>query len=169
MLKPNLYLPRIVDLEPAFLQKRQIGGLLLDIDGTLKNFHDDTIAEPVIDWIERIRRSGIRMCLLSNGKSGRIGRLAAEIDLPFFAQALKPFPFRCRRAAKQLGLPNSKVALAGDQIFADVLAGSLAGLYTILVRPTSLDEPWFTRLKRPFEKLVLRNLEFSSCSETDPR
>ena len=45
--------------------------------------------------------------------------------------------------------------MVGDQLFADVLAGRLAGLYTILVRPTSADEPWFTSVKRPLERRML--------------
>jgi predicted HAD superfamily phosphohydrolase YqeG len=48
--------------------------------------------------------------------------------------------------------------MVGDQVFADVVAGRLAGLRTILVRPTSPDEPWFTQLKRPFERQLLRCL-----------
>jgi hypothetical protein len=40
--------------------------------------------------------------------------------------------------------------------FADVLAGRLAGLFTILVTPLGHHEPWFTRVKRPFERQVLR-------------
>ena len=55
-----------------------------------------------------------------------------------------------------MALTANRVAIAGDQVFADVMAGQLSGLYTILVKPLSLDEPWFTRLKRPLESLTLR-------------
>ena len=47
--------------------------------------------------------------------------------------------------------------MVGDQVFADILAGRLAGLKTILVDPIHPEEePWFTRLKRPPERWVLR-------------
>ena len=49
--------------------------------------------------------------------------------------------------------------MVGDQIFADVMAGRLAGIRSILVDPIHPEEePWFTRLKRLPERFVLRRL-----------
>jgi predicted HAD superfamily phosphohydrolase YqeG len=44
-------------------------------------------------------------------------------------------------------------------VFADVMAARAAGLRSILVRPIHPEEePWFTRLKRPLERLVMRRI-----------
>ena len=97
------------------------------------------------------------MCLLSNGRSRRIGRLAERLGLPFVSQACKPFPFGCQRAMRMLGLTGRQTAVIGDQLFADVMAARLAGLPSILVRPIHPEEePWFTRMKRPLERVLLR-------------
>jgi HAD superfamily phosphatase (TIGR01668 family) len=80
------------------------------------------------------------------------------LDIPYVAKAFKPLPFACRRAVRRLGWEGKRIGVMGDQVFADILAGRLAGLYTILVTPTSPEEPWFTRLKRPFERMLLRRL-----------
>jgi HAD superfamily phosphatase (TIGR01668 family) len=93
--------------------------------------------------------------LFSNGRQARIAGIAAELGLPYVAEAMKPWPHGCRRGLTALGLPAERVAVVGDQIFADILAGRLARLFTVLVRPTSRVEPWFTRLKRPFEAPIL--------------
>jgi len=70
--------------------------------------------------------------------------------------AVKPLPVGCWRAARKLGLARRQTAMVGDQLFADVVAGKLAGVKTILVRPIHPEEePWFTRLKRPLERAVL--------------
>jgi HAD superfamily phosphatase (TIGR01668 family) len=151
MFLPHAYLSSATRLDVAYLRARGIEGLLLDIDGTLKDFSAPTVAAPVIAWLESLQASGIRLCLFSNGRTERIERLASEMRLPFVAEALKPSPAGCRRGLEILGLPAKRVAVIGDQIFADILAGRLAGLHAILVRPTSRVEPWFTRLKRPFE------------------
>ena len=46
--------------------------------------------------------------------------------------------------------------MVGDQIFADVMAGKLGFLKTVLVTPIHPElEPLFTRVKRPFEKIFL--------------
>ena len=81
------------------------------------------------------------------------------------ARALKPFPFRLRRAVRRMGFLPEQTAMVGDQLFADVMAGRLAGLRTILVSPIHPeDEPWFTRLKRPAERLLLRRMEIPEGS-----
>ncbi len=154
---PNLHLPSILDLTPARLRSLGIEGLLLDVDCTLKDYYARTIPVETVNWVERIRAAGIRLCILSNGRGRRIGPLAEGLGIPFVPRALKPLPFGCGRAARRLALPRERIAVVGDQVFADVLAGRLAGLFTILVTPTTREEPWFTRIKRPFERLVLRS------------
>jgi HAD superfamily phosphatase (TIGR01668 family) len=139
-----------------------IDALLLDVDCTLKSYRDAQVAPEVKAWLETLRASGIGICLVSNGRGGRIGRLAGMLGLPFVSKAMKPFPFGCRRAIRQEAFDARRTAMIGDQIFADIPAGRLAGLTSILVRPIRPEEePWFTRLKRPLERLLLRRLDAS--------
>jgi HAD superfamily phosphatase (TIGR01668 family) len=156
LLTPHYYLNNVCELDSIGLRALGLEGLLLDLDGTLKNFRAQEIPGCVVDWIQKLRAEHIRLCLLSNGKTRRIERFARRLDIPFVAKAYKPLPFGCRRALRLLGLDRSRAAVVGDQVFADVLAGRLAGLRTILVPPTHADEPWFTRMKRPLERRVLR-------------
>jgi len=160
-LAPDLRLTHVLELTVDLLAELGIRGLLLDLDCTLKDYHATRVPAPVRSWLVELREHGIGLCLLSNGKAGRIGRLAAELGLPFVARALKPFPFGCHKGLKKLGVPVQHAAVVGDQLFADILAGRLAGIFTILVRPTSPEEPWFTRVKRPLERRVLRLLDAS--------
>ena len=171
MLTPELYLSVVTRLSAALLQARGVEGLLLDIDGTLKDFTATTFPDESLTWLEEVRTAGIRACLLSNGRTRRIAALAEQLQLPFVAEAKKPSPRGCRRGAELLQLPPNRIAVVGDQIYADVLAGRLAGMHTVLVTPRSRVEPWFTRLKRPWErpwlwlwKSRLDNLE-SDCGD----
>jgi HAD superfamily phosphatase (TIGR01668 family) len=168
LLRPHLFLTSVLELGASHLQSLGVEGLLLDLDGTLKDYRAEAIPEPVRQWVGRLRAQGIRLCLVSNGKTRRIERFAQVLEAPFIAKAFKPLPLGCRRALKLLGLDRRRAAIVGDQVFADVLAGRLAGLWTILVPPTNSDEPWFTRLKRPFERQVLRwlNLRPQAAAET---
>src|SRR5262245_2557585 len=155
LLAPNLRLDSVLDLTLDRVQRLGLRGLLLDIDCTLKDYHAKCIPDEVIAWLETLRAGNIRLCLLSNGKHRRIEALARSLDLLFVAKAFKPLPFGCYRGLRKLGLPARRIAVVGDQLFADVLAGKFAGLFTILVRPTSAEEPWFTRIKRPVERRFL--------------
>jgi HAD superfamily phosphatase (TIGR01668 family) len=156
LVTPHLQVASVLELEKVFLRRMGLRGLLLDMDSTLKDYRVNDFRPEVRAWIAMLRREGIRLCILSNGKPDRIGALAEKLDIPFVAKAFKPLPFGCQTALGKLELRSNEAALVGDQIFADVLAGRLAKLWTILVKPTSTEEPWFTRLKRPFERHVLR-------------
>ncbi len=158
MVFPHLYLDSILELELAYLRQRGIRGLFLDVDGTLKDHGSAEIGNNVLEWMGMIKESGITLSLCSNGRAGRIEQLARRLDVPFIAEAFKPFPFRCRRALKERGLLPHEMAMVGDQIYADVLVGRLSRMHTILIKPTSRVEPWFTRLKRPFESPILWKL-----------
>ncbi len=130
--------------------------MLADVDCTLKRYRADRITPEAAAWLEALRVAGIGVCLVSNGAERRIGRLAEQLDLPFVAQALKPLPIGCRKALRKTGFDRARTAVVGDQLFADVWAGRLAGLTTILVEPIHPEEePWFTRVKRPLERWLL--------------
>jgi HAD superfamily phosphatase (TIGR01668 family) len=167
-LRPNQYLASVLELGPARLRSLRLEGLLLDLDGTLKNHDATEIDPPVARWVRTLRDAGIGLCLLSNGRAKRVGRLAQGLAIPFIAGAFKPLPGGCLAGVAKLGLPPGRCAVVGDQLFADVLAGRLAGLYTFLVRPTSPVEPWFTRVKRPFERQALRWMKVPGLNPGGP-
>jgi uncharacterized protein len=156
LFSPHLRVENAWELTPQRLEELGIKSLLLDVDCTLTRYHCHTVAPEVAAWLEELRTAGIGLCLLSNGLRPRIEEFARKMELPFVARALKPLPLGCRRAVRRMGFPRQQTAIVGDQLFADVMAGRLAGLMTILVRPIHPEEePWFTRLKRPLERLLL--------------
>jgi HAD superfamily phosphatase (TIGR01668 family) len=158
IITPHLQLDSVLELDRPRLLRLGLQGLLLDVDCTLKDHGQEAFSPAVAAWVQSLRADGVRLCLFSNGRARRIEGLARSLDVPFVAKALKPLPFACAVGLKLLGLSREQSGLVGDQLFADVMAGRLAGLFTILVRPTSTHEPWFTRVKRPVERLVLRRL-----------
>ncbi|MBC7350804.1 MAG: YqeG family HAD IIIA-type phosphatase [Thermogutta sp.] len=166
---PDYYVKSVTDLRPACLQNLNIKGLCIDVDCTLTDYVSNNLPPEVAQWLDQIRHNGINVCLLSNGGKRRIKRLADRIGVPYVARAMKPLPFGCHRALRELGLPRSEVAIVGDQLFADVLAGRWAGVRTILVVPRGADrEGLITKWKRPLERLLLKSLtpkSLASCSQ----
>lgn len=149
---PRIQIPDVSALTAEFLQSRSITGLLLDVDCTLKRYSQTELEDFSAAWLDDMRNAGIGLCLVSNGKPHRIGLLAQKLNLPFCALALKPLPFGALRAMKEQGWNKNQTAMVGDQIYADIMAANLAGITSILVTPLHPEEePWFTRLKRPFE------------------
>lgn len=156
-LQPRHQLDNVTQLTPTLLAEWGIDNLLLDVDSTLKAYTDREVSPEVRQWLNEMRELGKGMCLISNGRSRRIEKFAQSVDLPWFAPAMKPSPRGCLKAIKKFNFDPARTAMVGDQLFADVLAGNRAGLLTIHVKPLRPhEEPWFSRIKRPFEKLVFR-------------
>ena len=158
LLTPHLQVPSVLEIQVPLLQQHGVTGLLVDVDCTLKDYYADRFREEIVDWVRTVTGSRVPICLLSNGRDRRIRLLAAYLDLPHVAGAAKPFTWGLRRGIGKLGLEPHQVGVIGDQVFADVLAGRLAGLFTILVRPTTTQEPWITHIKRPLERWVLKKI-----------
>jgi hypothetical protein len=156
-LTPDYRVAKVEALSLDLLRQWGIDSLLLDADCTLKRYRAREVTPEVAAWLDAMRAAGIGLCLLSNGYGGRIGEFAGRLGLPFVAKAMKPLPVGCRAALRTMAFSPARTALVGDQVFADVLAGRMAGLKTILVEPIHPEEePWYTRLKRPPERWVLR-------------
>jgi uncharacterized protein len=168
LIKPNLQLDSVLDLHVDRVRNLGLQTLLLDVDCTLKDYHSTSLNDGVLDWIKSLQAAGIRLCLLSNGGRARIEKLARLLGTSYVARALKPFPFGCWSALRQLAADKKHTAVVGDQLFADVMAGRLAGLFTILVRPTTTAEPWFTSLKRPLERRMLARMNSRTQSAPLP-
>ena len=156
-LQPNLILDSVRDITPELLQQHGIRSLLLDVDSTLKRYRATEIPQETVWWIESLQEAGIHFCILSNGRKCRILSIAEQIQIPFIAPAMKPGPFGCRAAIKAMGFDPQATAIVGDQVFADILAGKFAKIFTILVTPIHPeDERWYTQIKRPFEKWIVK-------------
>jgi hypothetical protein len=163
LFTPDIRVSRVEEISLEMLRQWGIEALLLDADCTLKRYRSPEVTPEVAAWLAGLRSGGIGLCLLSNGYGRRIGLLATALDLPLVARAMKPLPWGCRAAMRKMAFPPARTAMVGDQVFADVMAGRLAGLLTILVDPIHPEEePWFTRLKRPPERWVLRRMKSPS-------
>ena len=55
----------------------------------------------------------------------------------------------------ELQASPGSAAMIGDQVFADVLGGNRAGLYTVWVLPISHREFFATKLPRMLERLIV--------------
>jgi uncharacterized protein len=135
-LQPNLVLKdTILGLTPEQVQQYQLRGLILDVDETLVPFHRTELRPDVLQWV-RTMQPIVDIFLVSNNMNqGRIHRIAQDVGVPYFTAAGKPSRRKLREAAVLMNLPHDQVAMVGDRVFTDVLAGNRLGMFTILVDP----------------------------------
>ena len=135
-LQPDLVLGgTVISLTPELLQQHQLRGLVLDVDETLVPFRQTQVTQELRHWVAQIREV-VSLWLVSNNLSeNRIGSIAESLDLPYILGARKPSRRKLRQALEAMELPVSEVAMVGDRLFTDVLAGNRLGMFTILVEP----------------------------------
>lgn len=129
----------ITIIDPRMLWARGIRGLVLDVDRTLAPRHQLVLPDPVRHWIEQVRPR-FKLHLLSNNPSRqRIMWVAQQLDLPYCLAARKPSRGSLRQVLKTIDLPPAQVAMVGDRLFTDVLAGNRMGMVSLLVQPIDSD------------------------------
>ncbi len=155
LLQPDLILgSSVFALTPELLARHQIKGLVLDVDDTIVPIGNKIAQPELLLWIEQIRQIG-PLCLVTNNPNRvRISAIADSLSLPYFLSAKKPSRRKLRQAVADMQLEPAQVAMVGDRVFTDVLAGNRLGMLTILVEPTIGD-----RKSLNFE--LLRRIEFA--------
>ncbi|QCH16083.1 YqeG family HAD IIIA-type phosphatase [Synechococcus sp. CB0101] len=138
LLQPNLVATgTLADLPLHQLLAQGIRALVLDVDRTLLPRRGNDLPPAVEDWLRRAQQT-LPLHLFSNNPSrSRIGAVAAQLGVNYTTSAGKPRRGPLRRVLEQLDLPHAQVAIVGDRVFTDVLAGNRLGLYTVLVKPVN--------------------------------
>jgi uncharacterized protein len=136
ILQPDLILgDNILALSLEILSQHQIKGLILDVDDTLVPLQETAISEDLQRWVDSLRFS-LPIWLVSNNISeNRIGAIASNLQLPYLLGAVKPSRRKLRQAMIAMSLPPHQIAMVGDRLFTDILAGNRLGMFTILVKP----------------------------------
>lgn len=138
LLQPDLVLEgRVLELTPERLKQLGLRGLVLDVDDTIVSTKERDLSPDFLDWLTEIKQV-VQISLVSNNISrSRISRIAESLDLPYAFGAAKPSRRKLRPVVTQMALPFGQVAMVGDRIFTDVLAGNRLGMFTILVEPVA--------------------------------
>lgn len=161
LLRATRYVAALPLVDVDGLVEQGVRLVLLDRDNTCVP-RDATAAPPeVAAWLDRARAAGLRLCLVSNNfHTTHVSRTARELGVDFVDHALKPLPLALRRAMRRAGVGPEATVMIGDQVFTDVAAGNLAGVRTVLVRPQSRSDLWYTHVFRVFERLALHGVSF---------
>lgn len=136
LLQPDLILEAsVLNLTPDILQQYRLKGLVLDVDETLVSMKATEASDELRQWVEQTRQVAALWMVSNNLSDVRIGRIARSLNLPYILGAVKPSRRKLRQAVTAMNLPVEQVAMVGDRLFTDVLAGNRLGMFTILVEP----------------------------------
>jgi HAD superfamily phosphatase (TIGR01668 family) len=158
-LIPDMIVESVHKIDLDFLRNKGITSLILDIDNTLLPKKAKFLDEDTVEWLEKAKEKGFKICLVSNNTRKRVNQLREKTGIPGIAWAIKPRKGAFKKALKLLDAKPHETALIGDQIFTDILGGKRVGLFTILVKPLSDDELAWTKIVRRAERIILKRIE----------
>lgn len=133
----------VLALTPELLARYQIDGLVLDVDDTIVPIGSSKAQPELAMWIEETRQIVPLWLVTNNPSQVRIGAIADSLSLPYFLSAGKPSRRKLRQAVVEMNMEPSRVAMVGDRIFTDVLAGNRLGMFTILIEPIVSEDSSF--------------------------
>ncbi|WP_020153935.1 YqeG family HAD IIIA-type phosphatase [Caldibacillus debilis] len=156
---PNDFVPSVRDISPEYLKKREIQGIITDLDNTLVEWDRPLATPDVRSWMENMKAHGIRVVIVSNNSKKRVFAFADPLNVPFVCRAKKPLGKSFRKALEILDLPKEKVAVVGDQLLTDIYGGNRSGFFTILVVPVAQSDGFMTKINRMIERKLFRWFE----------
>ena len=147
---PKYIFPKITDIDAEFLKKREIKLVLLDFDNTMLPYTVNTPSEPLLQWIEDMKRAGLQLCIVSNSHKQRVPDFSKKYAVPCVTGANKPSTKGILEAMERYGCVKKNTALIGDQIYTDVLGANRADVTSIIVKSIHNHNFWL-KLRHVFE------------------
>lgn len=163
LLWPTLNLDKVRDITADHFKLLGVRNILLDVDNTLAIHGSQEPFDGVIEWTQKMRELGMRIVIVSNNFKKRVAPFAQKFDLPFEYLSLKPLPVGFIRARRHLRAKRKETVVIGDQIFTDILGANLAGMKSILLRPTGKEESLTFHIRRSLEEPIRRRIEQSEA------
>jgi hypothetical protein len=161
-LVPRHVFREVTDITPGFLEELGIKFLMLDLDNTLAAYDEHVLSDSISRWIADIRDSGIKMFIISNSsRKKRVKTLSESAGIEYIMKSHKPSPKGLLCAMEMAGFGAGESALAGDQVFTDVLAANRAGAISIIVRPRRFTNPFLALryyIEAPFRFMCRRKI-----------
>ena len=163
LIKATQYVSAVEHISVESLVQRGIKLVLLDRDNTCVPRDTKVVPSEVSAWFEKAHAAGLMLCLVSNNiHFEEVQHSAHELGIEGEGFACKPLPRALNAAMKRFSVTKEQTVMVGDQIFTDIIAGNLAGVSTILVKPQSTEDLWYTNLIRHVERCILKNVTFTS-------
>lgn len=139
---PDFVIGDIYELTAELLKEKGISLLLLDLDNTLSPYGSEKPTPRLRRWIRDLQNAGIEPFILSNNRGSRPEYFANLLGIGYMGKAGKPFAKKLTRLLEDRKVCPENAALAGDQIYTDILCAKNAGIQGIAVQPISLGNPF---------------------------
>lgn len=135
-INPQITLNNVSDINIQLIKKLKskygIGGLIIDIDDTLRK-DMKPIPKCNQEWLKYMKQE-FKVIIVSNGFDKDIKCFASENGIEYMGFCKKPFKKYFLDAANKMGLDPENVLVIGDDIICDIYGGNRCGMITAIVK-----------------------------------
>lgn len=155
-LKPDYFVKHLCDIDSKKLRNDGILLLICDVDNTLCLHDESEICQQHLDWIDSVKKEGIKVVLISNNHKKRIAKIGQTIGCDTIGFALKPMKHAYKEILRRYQVSTCEVFCVGDQLFTDIIGAKRMKMKCALVEPLAEKDIIYTRVYRWIEKLIVR-------------
>ncbi len=156
---PDFITKSVFEMDLQILIDMGVKGIAVDIDNTLVPMNIRTPGHEAIEWIEKVKSMGFKVCILSNARKHRAKIFMDKLGIHGIGFANKPGRKGYDKAAAYMELDNKECAILGDQLFTDIKGGVKSGFVTVLTEYLDGNEILYVKFKRLFEKRLIKKYE----------
>ncbi len=154
---PTYIFDKVENIPYNLIKENDIKLIILDMDNTLID-NNHIYSKELEIWAKKINNMNIKLYILSNSVyKSVVEKTAKELGMKYKYKASKPLLKGFNEILKETKIPKQIILMIGDQMFTDVFGGNRFGIKTILVKPINKKEAFISKIKRPFEKIVLKH------------
>jgi len=149
----DYYFKSIYDIPFSFYKEHEIKVLFVDLDNTLVEDENRVRPTHFDKWYADVTNHGLQLFVVSNNAhASRLSEFMEGLPIRWYHNARKQTGRVFHAIMKQYNLRANEIAVIGDRVFTDVVAGNKIGAVTILTDPIIPDKNPFVRwLVRPIE------------------
>ncbi len=167
ILRPNIYIKSIKDLNIKKIKNLGIRVLIIDIDNTLVPSDTKKINDEAIFFVKKLKENQIIPVIISNNINKRVSYFGKMLDIDYYAFSLKPLPFRFWQIERKYHINRHEVMIIGDQLMTDILFAKTSRINSILVDPIINKDNIFGKVTRSIENIIRKIDKFEKGAYYD--
>ena len=147
---PDIYMQSVFKIDYKNLKKRGIKCLLFDLDNTLATY-DESVPSREVKELIHLLSNDFKVIILSNSSKKRLRPFKDILNIDVAYSSKKPLKKKYFKIMNIYNFKPEEIACIGDQIITDIFGANRVGAISILINPTGVKEPIWTRFNRFFE------------------
>lgn len=155
---PDMYQQSIYTIDFKKIMNKGIKCILFDLDNTLVPIDVKSPDEKLMKFFSELKKKKLKLIIFSNSPKKRVKPFADALGIDYLSSARKPCKRNILYLSEKFNYGINEMAIIGDQMLTDIVAGNKAGIMTVLTTPLTNKDFIYTKPNRFLEKRIMKRL-----------